>query len=318
MRRLSDAEILDLIDAGRPLSSENRAVAILRLVTGAAEEALERLSRAERDALLIGARARTIGPRLEACITCGACGTLLEATVECDALAADPPDAFDLTCDGCGAQSASPFDISTFFWRELSARAQQILLDVHELAGAYGWRESDVLSLSPSRRRRYLELLGDPGPLEIARDEPPSAEHAAGVPIEPRASHRDGPSTMRVTAPESAPADDASSRHPVDSGDEAMPAPLARERATGREVVPSIADSARGMAVRALRAAATISSRRERTTAQPARPQVTVNIARIDVSARPAQASTIPARQKRRDAGVSLSTYLAARQTETR
>ena len=134
MRSLSDSEVLDLVDAGRWLSAEERTLNILRLVSDESEEALARLPRARLDALLIDARAETIGPHLAACIACGECGTLLEATVECRELTADPPDAFELKCDNCGKRSSSTFDIRAFFWRELSARAQHIVLDVHELA----------------------------------------------------------------------------------------------------------------------------------------------------------------------------------------
>ncbi len=318
MRRLSDSEILDLIDAGRPLATEGRAIALLRLVTGAAEETLAGLPRAERDALLIGARAHTIGSRLEACITCSSCGTLLEATVECDALAVNPPDAFDVTCDGCGARSASPFDIATFFWRELSARAQQILLDVHELARAYGWRESDVLSLSPSRRRRYLELLGEPTPFEPERDDEGAVEHAPVASIEPRVSPSNEPANPSVDARQVASEPEARPRPPIHSGNERVATPLMRRRAGGHEVVPSMSRGTREVAVRAARVAAAATSHRESAAATPATPHVTVNIARIDVVATPAQASTISGRQKRRESGVSLSTYLAERQTETR
>jgi hypothetical protein len=33
-----------------------------------------------------------------------------------------------------------------------------MLYDVHALASAYGWREADVLAMSPMRRQVYLEL----------------------------------------------------------------------------------------------------------------------------------------------------------------
>jgi hypothetical protein len=49
-----------------------------------------------------------------------------------------------------------------------------------------------------------------------------------------------------------------------------------------------------------------------------AMPQVTVNIARIDVVATSAQAATIGLRQKGRQAARPLSAYLAERETETR
>ena len=45
-------------------------------------------------------------------------------------------------------------------WSEIHAWARQLLRDVHALARAYGWREADILALSPTRRGIYLELLG--------------------------------------------------------------------------------------------------------------------------------------------------------------
>jgi hypothetical protein len=48
----------------------------------------------------------------------------------------------------------------TFFWSEISAEARRLLLEVHNLASAYGWSESDILSMSALRRRYYLEMIG--------------------------------------------------------------------------------------------------------------------------------------------------------------
>jgi hypothetical protein len=65
-----------------------------------------------------------------------------------------------LRCPGCGHQWETPFDIVAFFWRELAAAARRLLLEVHTLASAYGWAESEILALSPARRRAYLEMVG--------------------------------------------------------------------------------------------------------------------------------------------------------------
>jgi len=78
-----------------------------------------------------------------------------------DAMAAADPCAdieFDITCPGCGTRWAAPFDPVTFVWTEVDAWAQRTLTEVDALARAYGWREAEVLALSPWRRRRYLEL----------------------------------------------------------------------------------------------------------------------------------------------------------------
>ena len=66
----------------------------------------------------------------------------------------------DLSCPACGEQWQAQFDIESFFWTELSAWAQRILLEVHGLARAYGWSESEILNLSPWRRQFYLGMAG--------------------------------------------------------------------------------------------------------------------------------------------------------------
>jgi hypothetical protein len=63
-----------------------------------------------------------------------------------------------LSCPQCGAGWSAPFDIEGFLWTEIGAWAGRTLQEVHALARAYGWRERDILSLSPARRRIYLEM----------------------------------------------------------------------------------------------------------------------------------------------------------------
>jgi uncharacterized protein (UPF0212 family) len=64
-----------------------------------------------------------------------------------------------LTCPQCGHAWQAPFDIASFLWTEINAWAHRTLQDVHELARAYGWREADILALSPWRRQVYLEMI---------------------------------------------------------------------------------------------------------------------------------------------------------------
>jgi hypothetical protein len=52
------------------------------------------------------------------------------------------------------------FDAGSFFWSELGAWARRLLHEIHSLARAYGWSESEILTLSPARRQAYLELIG--------------------------------------------------------------------------------------------------------------------------------------------------------------
>jgi hypothetical protein len=65
----------------------------------------------------------------------------------------------DLTCEDCGHSWHSPFDVAGFVWIEVGAWARRLLREVHTLASAYGWREADILALSPRRRAAYLELV---------------------------------------------------------------------------------------------------------------------------------------------------------------
>ena len=64
-----------------------------------------------------------------------------------------------LTCSACGHQWISLFDIVSFFWSEINAWVTRILREVHTLASAYGWREADILAMSPRRRQLYLEMV---------------------------------------------------------------------------------------------------------------------------------------------------------------
>jgi hypothetical protein len=73
------------------------------------------------------------------------------------------PDAetrLDLSCPACGHRFAALFDATAHVWSALDATARRLLREVHRLAGAYGWSESEILALGPARRRAYLQLLG--------------------------------------------------------------------------------------------------------------------------------------------------------------
>jgi len=63
-----------------------------------------------------------------------------------------------LTCPECAHRWSVGLDPADFVWREVEARAHELLADVAALAALYGWSESDVLALSPARRAAYLEL----------------------------------------------------------------------------------------------------------------------------------------------------------------
>ena len=64
----------------------------------------------------------------------------------------------DISCAACGHQWRELFDIVSFFWIEIDAWARRMLREIHILASAYGWSETEILNLSPLRRHWYLEM----------------------------------------------------------------------------------------------------------------------------------------------------------------
>ena len=65
-----------------------------------------------------------------------------------------------LTCPACTHSWRATFDIVSFFLAELESWMYRLLHDVHRLAASYGWREADILALSPRRRQFYLDMVG--------------------------------------------------------------------------------------------------------------------------------------------------------------
>jgi hypothetical protein len=65
----------------------------------------------------------------------------------------------ELECPSCRRGWTAAFDILAFFWSELDAWAQRLLVEVHQLASVYGWREADILAMSATRRSSYLNIV---------------------------------------------------------------------------------------------------------------------------------------------------------------
>jgi hypothetical protein len=76
--------------------------------------------------------------------------------------AADPQAVVDLMvrCPSCRKEHTFGFDIASFLWNEIQAWTPRVLLEVHDLATAYGWNEAEILALSPWRRHAYLGMVG--------------------------------------------------------------------------------------------------------------------------------------------------------------
>lgn len=65
-----------------------------------------------------------------------------------------------MRCTDCGHVWDAVLDIGACFWDELGSRSHQLLESVHRLASAYGWREAEILALSPARRAAYMNMIG--------------------------------------------------------------------------------------------------------------------------------------------------------------
>lgn len=66
----------------------------------------------------------------------------------------------ELTCPSCTHSWHAPFDIVSYLWAEINNWAYRTLNEVHIIASAYGWKETDILAMSPWRRQLYLEMIG--------------------------------------------------------------------------------------------------------------------------------------------------------------
>jgi hypothetical protein len=85
----------------------------------------------------------------------------LTAAIVAEMEAADPQAdiSFAVSCADCGYSWEACFDISSYLWSEINEWVGRTLQTVHRLARAYGWREQDILAMSPLRRRLYLDMV---------------------------------------------------------------------------------------------------------------------------------------------------------------
>ncbi|KUG57429.1 hypothetical protein AVL62_13475 [Serinicoccus chungangensis] len=63
-----------------------------------------------------------------------------------------------VTCPECGHTPRVDVDPVALLTDQLATESAAVLQDVAELAAAYGWREAEILDLSPARRAAYLSL----------------------------------------------------------------------------------------------------------------------------------------------------------------
>lgn len=62
-------------------------------------------------------------------------------------------------CSDCGQEQQTAFDIVDYLWRQVVAHANRLMVDIHHLAQAYGWRTEDVLALTPARRAAHVAMV---------------------------------------------------------------------------------------------------------------------------------------------------------------
>jgi len=65
---------------------------------------------------------------------------------------------FSLRCAECSEVAQMDLDIGRFLWAEVRHAAMAAFREVHELAAAYGWSETEILGMSGRRRATYLGM----------------------------------------------------------------------------------------------------------------------------------------------------------------
>lgn len=163
------AELDVSFDVSRLLGSLPPAGTVAREVaTGSSAATVRPPTSADVLAVLGEGTLESAGARLlERCVTqtagaadADAAAGLLDRAAE-EVVAADPAARIELglACAECGHTWSEVLDVAGFVWREVAAWVRRTLRDVHLLARAYGWREADILALTPRRRAAYLELV---------------------------------------------------------------------------------------------------------------------------------------------------------------
>jgi hypothetical protein len=64
-----------------------------------------------------------------------------------------------LQCAVCYSRPWLDLDIAHFLLREIAGAARRLMMEIHELASAYGWSERSIAAMSATRRAAYLEML---------------------------------------------------------------------------------------------------------------------------------------------------------------
>jgi hypothetical protein len=65
----------------------------------------------------------------------------------------------DAQCPECGAKQSVRFDVQFYLLRALEQQRKEIAREVHRLAVAYGWSLNEILGLSRSQRKAFVEFI---------------------------------------------------------------------------------------------------------------------------------------------------------------
>lgn len=86
----------------------------------------------------------------------------IKLKLSCDMSIKEPAteSVIDLVCKDCNYSWTQIMDIASFLITEINFYAKNILRDVHQLASAYGWSESEIIGMSPQKRNWYLNAIG--------------------------------------------------------------------------------------------------------------------------------------------------------------
>jgi hypothetical protein len=65
----------------------------------------------------------------------------------------------DAKCPECGHDQSVQFDLQRYLLTSLMNDRGQLVQEIHLLASAYGWRLSEILNLTRSQRRAFVEMV---------------------------------------------------------------------------------------------------------------------------------------------------------------
>ena len=138
---------------------DTRKLVRFRVPTGADQEAVASMARTD-----VAGAARAL---LERCVVSVAGRDPAEDLDEIGDLVAKRWEQLDpqaettlrFVCPNCGSEFETSLDAGSFLFEELATRSAHLFHEVDALARTYHWTEAEILSLSPKRRRRYVEML---------------------------------------------------------------------------------------------------------------------------------------------------------------